>query len=745
MNKKMILKKLLAPIIIVALILTFMPTANIVNASEKITLNKESLTLYVGGSYTLKITGTTKQVKWSSSKKKIASVNSTGKVNAKKAGMTKVTAKVGKKKFTCTVQVNNPCLNKKSATITIGKNLTLKLKGTKAQKWISSNSSIATVNQSGKVTAKKVGNATITVTGANKKKYKCKITVTHKHSYKLTYTKSPTCTESGYDVYTCSCGKNYTEEIEADGHSYDEDEIQELTCTGKGIIKYTCKECGYSYEETQEPSGHVYNEGEITREPTCERKGIKVITCENCDKHIIEYIDKLGHSYTEPELVEEPTCDEVGLQEQTCENCLETLETEIPALGHAYELVEVIESTCDGEGYSLYKCKRCGEEEEREPQALKEHIFDTGKVTEEPSCTEEGLKVYTCSVCGEEKEETLKALGHDYVKKHVSATTTNSGYDIYTCSKCEDTYNDFSASEVPTLLQKWQYTLYDSEEIINIDEFNNTIFTTSGIYLPGKFVIDGKEYKTTIGYGDNAKTQDMFNESNRQNISVVDLNGVTLYNANCLFRDMPKLSSVSLKDITCAPEASLSEMFENCTSLTSIDLTYTDLSSANSLYGMFKGCKNLNKVIFPLNCICDSVTNVGSMFENCTSLKTLRNYDTFSLENVKYAGGMFANCEKLEHSDFTFICGDEFCTMIRMFYNCASLKEINMKNITLCEEALEDDTSGIESSCVEKMFTNCTALKQIFINETLCDQLAMIGTDSALNNTTAYFSIAEEE
>lgn len=48
-----------------------------------------------------------KKIKWSSSKKKVASVNKAGLVTAKKAGKAKITAKVGKKKYKCTVTVVN--------------------------------------------------------------------------------------------------------------------------------------------------------------------------------------------------------------------------------------------------------------------------------------------------------------------------------------------------------------------------------------------------------------------------------------------------------------------------------------------------------------------------------------------------------------------------------------------------------------------------------------------------------------
>lgn len=68
-------------------------------------LNKKKVTLYVGKSTTLKVKGTKKKAKWTSSNKKVATVSSKGKVKAKKKGTAKITAKVGKKKYTCKVTV----------------------------------------------------------------------------------------------------------------------------------------------------------------------------------------------------------------------------------------------------------------------------------------------------------------------------------------------------------------------------------------------------------------------------------------------------------------------------------------------------------------------------------------------------------------------------------------------------------------------------------------------------------------
>ena len=98
------MKKLLTRLFIAMLILTFTPTMN-TQAQAKIKLNKTKISLQRGKTYTLKVKGTKKKVKWSSNKKTIATVTRKGKVTAKKPGTAVITAKIGKKKYKCKVKV----------------------------------------------------------------------------------------------------------------------------------------------------------------------------------------------------------------------------------------------------------------------------------------------------------------------------------------------------------------------------------------------------------------------------------------------------------------------------------------------------------------------------------------------------------------------------------------------------------------------------------------------------------------
>ena len=165
---------------------------------QKVSLNYSNLNLKVGNSSTaLKVsvsptTATNKNITWSSSNTKVATVNSNGKIEAHSKGTTTitVTAKDGSgKKATCKVTVTSPVtsitLSKTSATLIKGNTLKLtataypKTANNKRITWGSYNPSVASVDSNGKVTAKKAGTATIQATASDRNgaKATCKITV----------------------------------------------------------------------------------------------------------------------------------------------------------------------------------------------------------------------------------------------------------------------------------------------------------------------------------------------------------------------------------------------------------------------------------------------------------------------------------------------------------------------------------------------------------------------------------------
>ena len=94
----------------ISMLTTSVATQNIVGVQETvqaatIKLNKKAISLYVGKTQKLKVTGTKARVKWSSTEPSIAKVGKSGIVTAVSSGTATINAKVGKKVMSCKVSV----------------------------------------------------------------------------------------------------------------------------------------------------------------------------------------------------------------------------------------------------------------------------------------------------------------------------------------------------------------------------------------------------------------------------------------------------------------------------------------------------------------------------------------------------------------------------------------------------------------------------------------------------------------
>jgi len=157
---------------------------------ESIRLGLSKISVPVGKVFDISVTvkpdnATLSNINWKSSDPAVATVNQQGQITALAPGHTTITVEVGGKSDNCDVEVfasdESITLDKYELGMTVGDTYTLKAtvqtqEGSTTVAWSSSNTAVATVSESGTVTAKGTGEAIITAK-AGKLEAQCKVTV----------------------------------------------------------------------------------------------------------------------------------------------------------------------------------------------------------------------------------------------------------------------------------------------------------------------------------------------------------------------------------------------------------------------------------------------------------------------------------------------------------------------------------------------------------------------------------------
>ena len=260
----------------------------------------------------------------------------------------------------------------------------------------------------------------------------------------------PDCTAPGILAHwECGCGKYFADEtcqtplgedeliLSPDGHEY-EPVTTEPTCTEQGYTKYVCSACGDSYIDGSSytpPSEHDLFVEQVITEPDCTHGGERKLACRNCEYVRIESLPELGHDYKET--IVQPECDAEGYTIYRCTRCGDEYKDNVTQkLPHSYEPT-VVPSTCTERGYTKYTCTACGHNyiDEQSYTPEKGHSY---KVAEEvlPDCEHAGHRKFVCGACGDGYTVTLPETGHMWQVAEEGYTQEGAPYTVYVCSAC---------------------------------------------------------------------------------------------------------------------------------------------------------------------------------------------------------------------------------------------------------------------------------------------------------------------
>ena len=300
-----------------------------------------------------------------------------------------------------------------------------------------------------------------TCTEEGEKKFTCsicgdekteKVSATgHQHT-EIRNKKEATCKEEGYsgDTWCKDCGKKILSDqtiAKTENHSWDAGKVTtKATCTEEGEKTFTCSICGDEKTEKISATGHQHTEIRNKKEATCKEEGYSGDTwCKDCGKKILsgQAIAKTeDHSWNQGEITKEPTCKEKGEKTFTCSICGNTKTEKVSTTDHQHmEIRNQKNPTCKEAGYSgdTY-CADCGVKisSGKTIAKTKNHNWDGGVITTEPTCTERGEKTFTCTICGNTDTKKVNATGHSYGAYKVVKEPTNKrkGLKSKTCSVC---------------------------------------------------------------------------------------------------------------------------------------------------------------------------------------------------------------------------------------------------------------------------------------------------------------------
>lgn len=171
----------------------------------------------------------------------------------------------------------------------------------------------------------------------------------------------------------------------------------------------------------------------------------------------------------------------------------------------------------------------------------------------------------------------------------------------------------------------------------------------------------------------------------------------------------------------------MQSMFSSCTSLETLDLSSFNTEKVTNMSKMFVGSTNLRTINLPKGFIGSSVTDLRSMFKDCTSLTEL-DLSGSNSENVKEMNGMFYGCKALSKLDLTDFKTGQVTTMENMFCDCSTLETLdvssfNTENVTTmlgmfnnCSSLRSLDLPGFNTANVTQMssmFKKCSSLRSL--------------------------------
>ena len=417
-----------------------------------------------------------------------------------------------------------------------------------------------------------------------------------------------------------------------------------------------------------------------------------------------------------------------------------------------------------------------------------QHIFDEGRIIQEPICIAEGIKEYKCTKCDETRQETINKLEHNYVNgkcnnckgyepnyvdENVSEglifelNKDGKSYSLTKMGTCTDTDIIIPSTYkgLPVTSIKEEAFLWCPNTVVGIfipnsvTSIGNAAFHEciglKGIVIPSSVTSIGEEvFRLCLSLTNiNVDSDNQYYKSINGNLYSKDGTKLIQY-AN----GKKDASFVVPNTVTTIGFAA----FANSMNLINIDIPNNVTSIGDSA---FVGCENLESIVIP-----NSVTSIGDwVFVWCKSLKSI----TIPNSVTSIGEKAFYKCTSLTSIEIpnsvTSIGAEAFNDCISLtsieipnsvtsignsaFYDCDNLKSVIFKEDSkltsigdnafhLCTSLTSIEIPSSVTNIGGSAFLGCTSLTKIVIPNSVRD----IGVFSFGNcpNLTIYCEVYEK-
>ena len=244
------------------------------------------------------------------------------------------------------------------------------------------------------------------------------------------------------------------------------------------------------------------------------------------------------------------------------------------------------------------------------------------------------------------------------------------------------TFGKDTDKEVESALKdNWEYTLDTKNKTVNLTKY---IGTNPEVVVHGSYLVGGVKYRTEL-----------------TSIMTYDVQ-YGYEDITSAFRRNRSITSVKIEQGVFSSYASY--MFYGCSGLTSLDISNLDTSNVTSMEAMFGGCSSLTSLDIS-NLDTSNVTDMRYMFYGCSGLTSL-DISKLDTSNVTKMNGMFNGCSGLTSLDISNFNTSNVTDMGFMFIDCSGLTSLDVSKL---------DTSNVTD--MSFMFSRCSGLTSLDVSK----------------------------